>query len=415
MKRVVVVISGLGDGPCKQFGGKTPLEYAETPNLNILTKKGRLGVLYSVKEGYIPTSDVALISMFGNGPISSRSQFEALGMGVKLKRGDLSVRTTFATVDDVKNRRIIDRRAGRTISFKEAQQFSKSLKAGIKLPTDFEFYPIIQHSGLLVFRGGFSDNLTDTDSYKHEDGKVIIKDRFVWSQPLDDDENTEYTVNLINSFVDQSFKILNQHPLNDVKRKRGLMPANILLTRCAEIERPNLKKFRKTMAIVNRPLEKGICLASGMEVYGMDYPGMKGYDVYENLYDGLNKMIKFSIKNLKKRRNKYDNCFIFFKEPDIAGHDNKPYEKKNFLEMIDSKFFSELRKYADKYNIQIVVTGDHSTCCKYKGHTSDPVPMLVCGPGEKPDSTSAFSEAEASRGSLGKVVGKNFMKKAGFS
>ena len=414
MKRLVIILGGLGDRPCKQFGEKTPLEYAETPNLNILTKKGRLGYLYPVKEGYAPDSDTALVTMLGNSLISgARGQFEALGHGIKLKRGDLALRTNFATVDNLEGRKVIDRRAGRTLSSKEALELAKAISEKVRLPANFEFYPGIQHRGVLVFRGGFSDNMTNTDPYQQEKGRIQVKEQFNWAQPLDDDENTEFAVNLVNSFVDQSFKILDQHPVNQIRRRKGLMPANLILTRDAGIERLNLKKLRNTMAIVNMPLGKGIWLCSGADVYSMDYPKMKGYDAYENLYSGLNKMIKFAIKTIKRRGKKYHTCFVYLKETDVPGHDNKPLEKKNFIELIDQKFFPFIRKYADKHKIRVVVTGDHSTPCKLGVHTSDPVPFLLYDPTENPDQASAFSEVEAQKGSLGKLTGDMFLRKIG--
>jgi len=106
-------------------------------------------------------------------------------------------------------------------------------------------------------------------------------------------------------------------------------------------------------------------------------------------------------------------CYIHFKETDVPGHDNKPLEKKNLLEIIDKEFFSFLTKYAEKSKVQIIVTADHSTPCKMKTHTSDPVPVLVFNPSEKGDNLD-FNEGNSKKGSLGKIFGKNLLKKTGF-
>ena len=101
MKKVLVIIDGLGDLPCKQFQGETPLEYAETSNLDYLTAHGKLGYMYPVNETYAPESHTAMISILGNEFLnSSRGVFEALGAGLKLKRGDLALRANFATIDN---------------------------------------------------------------------------------------------------------------------------------------------------------------------------------------------------------------------------------------------------------------------------------------------------------------------------
>ena len=90
MKGMLIIIDGLGDLPNKQLGGKTPLEAAHTPNLDFLATRGELGYMYSVKPGFIPESDEAIVSIFGNNLISSsRGQLEARGTGLKLTRGDL--------------------------------------------------------------------------------------------------------------------------------------------------------------------------------------------------------------------------------------------------------------------------------------------------------------------------------------
>jgi 2,3-bisphosphoglycerate-independent phosphoglycerate mutase len=418
MKKIVVILDGLGDLPCKQFNGETPLEHAETPNLDELTKKGMLGELKTIKGNIAPQSDSAVIAILGNDPgISSRGQFEAAGMNIKLNRGDLAMRANFGTAENLKGKRMIDRRAGRTLTTKEAKQLAKTLNKEIKLPVKFEFYPSVQHRGVLVFRGGFSDNISDTDTHYvglNKNKSLLAKECFSWSKALDEEENTEFSANLVNSFVDQSFKILNKHPINQIRRKRGLMPANIVLTRCAGIQMPKVRKFRKAMAIVNMPLEKGICKLSGMDVFGFDYPRMKGYDVYENLYQGLTKMIKHAVKTLKWKGKKYDFAYIHFKETDTPGHDNKPFEKKNFIEMLDKKFFSFLKSYAEKNKLKVIVTGDHSTPCKLKDHSADPLPLLYYNAGKSADKTDKFSEKQAKKGSLGKILGVDLLKRIGF-
>jgi len=414
MKKILVIMDGAGDLPCRQFDGKTPLEFADMKNLNQLARKSRLGFMYPISEDYAPESDTAIVSILGNDYVlSSRGEFEAIGSDIKLRRGDMAMRANFGTVDNLQSRKIIDRRAGRTLITSEARQLAEAINKNVKLPCKFQFFSTVQHRGTLVFFGGFSDNITNTDTYMHEKGKIWVKDNFDWAKPLDEDENTEYTSNLINSFVDQSFKILDNHPINQLRRKKGLLPANIILTRDVGVEKPQLRKFSRAMAIVNMPLEKGIAKSSEMDIFSFDYPSMKNYDVYENIHHGLKEMIKFSIKTIEKQGKDYNLCYVHFKETDVPGHDNKPIEKKNLLKMIDEGFFSFLTKYAEKFGVQIIVTADHSTPCKMKTHTSDPVPVLVFNPSEKGDNLD-FNEKNSRKGSLGKILGKTLLKKTGF-
>ncbi len=410
MKKILVILDGASGLPENCFGGKTPLEMAETPNLDYFAKKGKMGYMYPIDEKTIPGSDNSIISLLGNNPKNcKRGTYETIGAGVKLKRGDFAARINFGTIDNLSNRRIIDRRAGRTLTTKEVKILSKTLNSQIKLACKFELYPLVQHRGVLVLRGGFSDNITNTDP-EWSPGK---EKKFKFSEPLDDeDEIAKYTSNIINDFIVQAFNILNTHYINLNRKKIGLLPANLILTRGGGIEIPKLKQYKSWMSLNSMPLEIGIAKISGMNNFSFEYPKLKKIDVYDNLYNSLNKTIKFTIKILKKQHKNYLGGYIHFKETDIPGHDNKPYEKKNMLEMIDKRFFGFLRKFVRGKDIKVVVTCDHSTPCKLKSHSADPVPVLLYD-GKKEDDTIMFCEKESKKGSLGKFYGKDFMNKTG--
>lgn len=415
MKGVLIILDGLGDLPSRQLDNKTPLESAHTPNLDFLSARSEMGYMYPVRPGFIPESDEAIVSIFSNDLISStRGQLEAKGAGIKLTRGDLALRANFATIDNLKDRNILDRRAGRTLTTKEAEILAKDLNNKIKLTSDFIFKPTIQHRGVLVIKGGLSDNISSNDIGIYSEGKFYESKKVSLCEPLDEDENSQYTANIINEFLAQAFEILDNHPINETRRKKGLMPANYLLVRGAGIEIPKLKIYKKWLSVAYMPLEIGFSKLCGMETETFDYPTLKGIDVYKNLYDGLEKMCNFSIKSLKKNYNKYDYAYIHIKETDIPGHDNKPFEKKQMIEFIDRTLFRFLRKFAPPKEISIVVTGDHSTPCKLKSHSADPVPVLFFHKNTIPHENK-FSEKNSRTGSLGKIEGKDLLKKVGFA
>jgi 2,3-bisphosphoglycerate-independent phosphoglycerate mutase len=201
MKGILVVIDGLGDLPSRQLKGKTPLEAAEMPNLDFLANRGVMGYMYPVRPGFVPESDEAVVSIFGNDLIdSTRGQLEARGAGLKLTRGDLAIRVNFATIDSLKSGKILDRRAGRTLTTAEAEILSKTLNK-IKLPCKFEFKSTIQHRAVLVLRGGFSDNITGND-YTYSKGEASAAEKIGTFKPLDEDENSVYTANILKEFMD---------------------------------------------------------------------------------------------------------------------------------------------------------------------------------------------------------------------
>lgn len=414
MKKLMILLDGIGDLPNSQLGDKTPLEAAQTPNLDAFAKKSKLGFMYPISEDFAPESDNAILALLGNDlDMSVRAELEALGYGLRLKRGDLVLRANFGTLENLKTRLILDRRAGRTLSTEEAKKLANALNKQIKLPAKFEFIPTVQHRGLLIFYGGFSENITNTDTYVHVKGKISVKDKFDWAIALDDEENTEFSANLVNSFITQAQGILENHEVNVLRRKKGLLPANIILTRDAGEDMPTLNKFRNSMAIVNMPLERGIARASGMQDFALEYPKMKNYDAYENLETGLLNMANFAKKILKSKGDKFSFCYIHFKETDVPGHDNKPLEKKKFIEILDKNFFGFLKEYSEKNKIKVIITADHSTPCKMKTHTSDPVPVLFFNPADKGDELE-FNESNARKGSLGKIYGKQLLKKTEF-
>ncbi|MEK6842299.1 MAG: alkaline phosphatase family protein [Nanoarchaeota archaeon] len=413
MKGVFVILDGIGDLPCKILNGKTPLEAAETPNLDFLSRRGELGYLYTVKQGFIPESDEAIVSIFGNDLInSSRGQLEVRGTDIKLIRGDLALRANFATIDSLEKKNILDRRAGRTLTTKEAEILAKDLNK-IKLSCNFVFKPTIQHRGVLVFKGGFSDDISGND-LSYTKNRLVGKEKIKDVEPLSDDDNAQYATNIVNEFLAKAFEVLDKHPLNEKRRKKGLMPANYLLLRGAGIEMPKLKQYKKWISVGYMPLEIGFSRVSGMEVYSFNYPKLKGFDVYHNLHKGLKKACKVSIKAVKKFQKKFDYAYIHIKETDVSGHDNKPLEKKFMIEYLDKTLFKFLKKFAAKKKIKILITGDHSTPCSLKSHSHDPVPVLYYSGNERTSGKTRFCEKDAIKGNLGKIIGKELFTKTGF-
>lgn len=414
MKGILVILDGLGDLPHSLMKGETPLEAARTLNMDFFAARGKMGYVYTVKPGFIPESDEAIVSLFGNDLISSsRGQLEARGSGLKLTRGDLALRVNFGAIDSIDKGNVLDRRAGRTLSSKEAEILCKAINK-IKLPVKFEIKPSVQHRAALVFRGGFSDNIMGNDMTYFQ-GRTKIVNKISKCKPLDDDDNAQYTVNILNEFLEKAHEVLKDHPVNLERVKKGLMPANYLFLRGPGIEPPKLKQYKKWVSANYMPLEIGFSKVSGMTNYSFEYPKLKGLDAYENLWKGLRKACKHSIKVIKKNCNKYNYAYIHIKETDLPGHDNKPVEKKLMLEYIDMTLFKFLRNFCPPKKIKLVVTGDHSTPCKLKAHSDDPVPVLLYeGEDVKPEEKH-FNEKECRKGELGRISqGKDFLKKIGF-
>lgn len=411
MKGILIILDGLGDLPHHLLNDKTPLEAAKMPNLDFLANRSEFGYMYPVKQNFVPESDESVVSIFGNDLINStRGQLEARGTEINLTRGDLAFRANFATVE---GKNIIDRRAGRTLTTYEAEILAKAINK-IKMPCEFVFEPTIQHRGVLVFRGGFSDNVSDNDILYRKNNPSNVH-KLVSVEALDDSENTQYTANIVNEFLEKVREVLENHPINEERKKRGLLPANYLLIRGAGAEAPKLKFYREWLSVSYMPLEIGFSRVSGMKVVSFSYPKLKKLDAYGNLYQGLKKACKVSIKAIKRNCKKVDYAYIHIKETDLPGHDNKPIEKKLMLEYIDKTLFNFLRKFAPSRKIQILLTGDHSTPCKLKMHSADPVPVMLYPADERAPKEKKFCEKEARKGILGKIMGPDLLTKVGFN
>ncbi|MBU0760271.1 MAG: phosphoglycerate mutase [Nanoarchaeota archaeon] len=410
MKGIFIILDGVSDLPCKILGQKTPLETAKTPNLDFLSSKGKLDYCYTVKENVAPQSQSAVVSLFGKDPnLAPRGSLEAQGAGLTLANGDLAFRTNFATIDDLNNLNIIDRRAGRTLTTKEARILAKAINEKVKLSCKFEFIPTVHHRGVLVFRGGFSDNITNLDP---EYGRGIVNpnsdNKVHFSHAVDDEEDSEFSAELLNNFTRQSFKILDNHPINKKRAGKGLHAANIILSRDAGNKPVKFKKLKgKWAAFCYMPLEIGIAKSLNMDIFKFKPPKLKSMDVYANLFSGLKGFMKFSTKKLKKNKNKYDYFYIHFKKTDTPGHDNKPLEKVKMIELLDQKFFSFLKEFIGEN--KLIITADHTTSCEQKAHTADPVPVLTYPiSGKKKNPNQRFTEQDSKTGR--KILGRKLLE-----
>src|SRR5439155_7754727 len=133
-KILYVILDGLGDEPHPDLGNKTPLEAANTPNLDSLARRGRNGIVVTVGEGIAPESDIAVFAILGYDPHTQhagRGPLEAIGAGLEMRDGDLAWRANFATLDP--DGTIIDRRAGRDLSTEEASALADVCNASIIL------------------------------------------------------------------------------------------------------------------------------------------------------------------------------------------------------------------------------------------------------------------------------------------
>lgn len=390
-KTLCVIFDGLGDRPIAQFGGKTPLEAAFTPNFDAIAKDSLCGVLQTLGRGVRPGSDVSHLAIFGY-PMqeyyTGRGPIEVAGLGIQLQEGDVAFRGNFGTVDADWN--ILDRRAGR---IRSVDVFAAALD-GMEIDgVTCMVKPGTAHRAGVVLRGkGLSAEITDADP--HEEGKPVLE-----VQPKDGSAEAAFTARVLNKFMRASYEILDGLEANQARAAAGEFPANFLLLRGAGVY-PSMPKFNekyglKACCIAGGGLYKGIGAFLGMDLIHVEgATALPDTDVEAKFRTALAMLDTYSF------------VFVHVKAADSLAEDGNPEGKKAFIEKSDRAAALLRELPAD---VLLVVTADHSTACELKAHSADPVPVLFCNPSVRTDSVCEFSERACAGGGFGYAEGKDVM------
>lgn len=411
-KLIYVLLDGVGDRPDPVLNDLTPLEAASTPSLDMLARKGSLGSVYPVDKGVSPESDIAVFCMLGYDLSSNyfgRGVVEAVGVGMDFREGDLALRANFATLS--REGIVIDRRAGRDVTREESAELSEALnRLRLSHGAEFQFIPTVSHRAVLKIRmegRRLHSEITNTDpAYRRVGGMGVAEETksklyLKKSTPLNGSDGSRLAADLVNEFTEKAIPVLENHRVNLSRVKSGRKPANVVLLRDAGSTLPDLEKISdrfgiRFASILDMPVEKGVSKITGMEGYEGG-----GIDDYEAKAGKTLDLLK-----------RYDGVYIHLKGPDEPGHDGDARRKKKVIEKIDAEFFNSLTRQVDLNSVTFIVSADHSTPCSVKGHSADPVPLLISGPKVKRDATCRFTERDASRGSLGTMRGVDVLPTA---
>ena len=409
MKLIYIAIDGMGDLPIAELGNKTPLEAANTPNMDFLAKNGKTGLMYTVRKGVAPESDVAVISLLGYDPFeysTGRGIIEAVGAGIDVADGDLALRCNFATLG--KGKEIIDRRVKRTLTTEEATELSEAVNEKITLescPATFEFRNTLGHRAVLVFKSKascLSGKISNSDpAYTIVNGigvatphaEMVLKK----SEPLDDTEEARNAANLVNEFIEKTHVVWENHPVNKKRAAEGKLKANCVLTRDAGSQLPRFFNINerynvKFAALADMHAESGIARLAGMQSTLLPPPS-----------GDLKRDCKVRVKKLLDTLPSYDCFYIHLKGPDEPGHDGNCHRKTEIIAAIDKHFFGPLLQEISLKDHMFCVTCDHATPCALKVHSDTPVPVLISGGKITDEKVGKFSERNCRNGSLGVI------------
>ena len=406
------MLDGVGDLPHPDLAGKTPLEAAMTKNMDMLAKNGIMGQVISVGKGIAPESDIAVFNMLGykfqHSDYAGRGVVEAIGIGIDFKDGDLALRGNFATLDN--EGKIIDRRAGRKIEREDVEEISKEIEKEIKFSNpnaSVVVAPTVGHRVTVRLRDDkpLSSEISNTDpAYGRIDGMGIAKavSDFMKIEkciPLEQTENAISAANLVNEFTEQSLEIMKKSDVNKRRSQKNKKLLNSILLRDAGNKYPNVKPINDLHSmnfscIVDMPVEVGISNILKMRTYNAG-----GLTDYEE---------KASVA--AQAMETENAIYVHLKGPDEFGHDGDAIGKMKNIEEIDKRFFGTLLDHIDVSKVAVMISADHSTPSIHKGHSADPVPVLISGDMITNDDTQRFTEAEAKNGAIGLIEGAQVVK-----
>jgi len=404
---VYVLLDGVGDLPHPNLVGKTPLDAASTPNLDRLTKNGTMGQVITVGKGIAPESDIAVFNMLGykfkHDDYAGRGVVEAIGIGIDFKDGDLALRGNFATLNG--NGVIIDRRAGRNIEKQDTEAVSNEIEEKIKFSDENAtaiITPTIGHRLVIRIRSNctLSSNISNTDpAYVRVAGMGIAKAvtdflKIEKCLPLDEESHTKLASKLVNELTEQSLDIMKKSKVNERRKENDKKLLNGILLRDAGNIYPKVTPINdlhsmKFSCIVDMPVEIGISEILKMKTY--DAGGLTDYEE--------------KAKVAAKAMDEQNAVYVHLKGPDEFGHDGDAQGKMENIEEIDKRFFGTLLDNIDSSKVAVIVSADHSTPCINKGHSADPVPLLISGDMVTNDDTRRFTEIEAKKGRIGLIDG----------
>ena len=396
MKYLVILGDGMADEPIEALGGKTPIEYAKTPEMDRLAPLSELGMAKTIPEGMSPGSDTANLAVMGYDPkiyYTGRSPLEALSIGVDMKDDDIAMRTNIVTLseEDVpyEERTIIDHSSDE-ISTEDAAILLEAVKEAFQTE-EYQFYVGTSYRHLLIWAKGKVTDLTPPhDILTRKIGEYLPEDA------------------VLREMMKKSFDILNNHPLNVKRAAEGKNKANSIWFWGAGT-RPALSSFyektgKKGTMISAVDLLKGIAVGAGMT--NVSVPGANGglHTNYEGKADA-------AVKALLE--DGADFVYVHVEAPDEMGHQGSVERKVAAIEYLDQRLIQRIAAKMDASgeDYRLLIMPDHPTPIRCRTHVSDPVPYLIYDSRKKEGSGLLYSEANAKKTGIYVEQGYQLMDK----
>ncbi|MBE6300354.1 MAG: cofactor-independent phosphoglycerate mutase [Parabacteroides distasonis] len=397
MKTIIILGDGMADEPIEALGGKTPMQYAQTPYMDQLARLGVTGRLKTVADGFHPGSEVANMAILGYDlptVYEGRGVLEAASIGYELQPGEMAMRCNLICVEGD----ILKNHSSGHITTEEADELIQFLNE--QLGSDrIQFHTGVSYRHLLVIKG--ADKRLDCTP-PHDVPLQPFRPLMVKAEVPE----AQGTADLLNELILKSQQLLASHPINKKRIAEGKDPANSIWPwspgyRPAMQTMQEMYGFKQGSVISAVDLIRGIGVYAGLKV--IEVEGATG--LYDTNYEGK---AQAALEALKTD----DFVYLHVEASDEAGHEGDVELKIQTIENLDKRIlrilFEELQTWDEP--VAIAVLPDHPTPCAIRTHTNTPVPFLIYKPGQTPDAVTCFDESAVLNGKYGILSNNEFIK-----
>ena len=419
MKHIIVWGDGMADLPVERLGGKTLLQYAQKPTMDLLAREGRCGRLITVPEGFPPGSEVANTAILGydlNKVYEGRGPLEAASIGYEMADDDFAIRCNIITLEDGK---IITHNGG-NLETEDARVLIDYLNENLAKPINeregcerVKFITGIQYRHLLVIKGG-NKHIVCAPPHDHPNEPwrplLVTPERSACCCATATSKTRltpQQTADLINEMILRSQELLANHPFNQARAQRGERQANSIWPWSGGY-RPSMETLMqqypqiKSGSVISAvDLIRGIGHYAGLKI--IEVEGATG--LANTNYEGK---AQAAIDALKHD----DFVFVHVEASDEAGHDGDLELKLKTIEYLDQRLIAPIYQEVLKWDepVCIALLPDHLTPVEQRIHVGQPVPFIIWHQGIEPDEVQQYDEVSCVSGSYGLLKLNEFMQ-----
>ena len=410
MKHIIILGDGMADHPVERLGGKTLLQYADTPYMDMLAKNGRTGRIITIPEGFQPGSEVANTAILGydlNEVYEGRGPLEAASIGYDMRADDMAMRCNIITLADGR----IKNHHGGHLTTEQSDILIKYLDRQLG-NEDIKFITGIQYRHLLIIRGG-NKHIVCAPPHDHPEEEwrqLMVRPEHGWENRRDGDRMTaQQTADIINTLILKSQQLLEQHPFNKERAAQQKDAANSIWPWSGGY-RPKMDTLQQMYPQIKEgdvisavDLIRGIGRYAGLNRVTVE--GMTGLadTNYENKAQAAIDMLR-----------QHDFVYLHVEASDEAGHDGDLELKLKTIENLDRRIvkpvYEEVSTWTDT-PVCIAILPDHPTPVELRIHVAEPVPFIIWHPGITPDGVETYDEVSCVSGSYGLLRLEEFMNK----